>query len=226
MTRKNVFNIAFTAYDASGTQGHWSLPWPATRSTRSCTMPVTRFHSSRRCRFPLGKPEMVDPESELSGTLRKRRRARRCAITSTRSSSSIDRTSTGPCPQDRCGSPEPVQAGGVARSGASAIRQSPAELRPADRDDGLGAIRDLQGFQDRRDVLLHRGLGETELRRQSSCWASLVRSGQARPSGPRSARGLLQQRSTRPCGARLSPGHRGSAAGCRCRPRRRRTRSA
>ena len=26
MTRKTVFNIAFTAYEASGTQGHWSLP--------------------------------------------------------------------------------------------------------------------------------------------------------------------------------------------------------
>lgn len=26
MTRKKIFNIAFTAYDASGTQGHWSLP--------------------------------------------------------------------------------------------------------------------------------------------------------------------------------------------------------
>jgi erythromycin esterase-like protein len=26
ITRKKVFNIAFTAYDASGTQGHWSAP--------------------------------------------------------------------------------------------------------------------------------------------------------------------------------------------------------
>jgi erythromycin esterase-like protein len=29
MTRKKVFNIAFTAYEASGTQGHWMLPTAA-----------------------------------------------------------------------------------------------------------------------------------------------------------------------------------------------------